>query len=274
MKYIILLFLLLGGCKSNQLPKERLSQFRLNVNYEFQGNELRIAFNNPLHCPVRISIKTQDSGLKSRLEKFNPITLNPLKDSLFTISIDETDKKKLTFSARLGDMSKPIRLDKVDLPFQQNKSYKLIQGYDSEPTHNTDMSRYALDFGLSIGDTICAAMKGYVVGVVKDYKSGGEGKEWKDYGNFITIYDPESGVFTQYVHLKYKGSFVNIGDSINSGQIIGLSGMTGQTNIEHLHFNCLKPADSEDGLISIPIDSIGLYKISELKRNQLIINDN
>jgi len=274
MKYIILILLFLSGCRTAELPKERFSQFRLNINYEFQESELSINLKNPLHSPVRIWVQSEDIGLKSYFDKINPITLSPLKDSLLTINVSDIEIRELHFAARLGDTSKQINIGKVDLPFQRNKSYKLIQGPNSEPTHNTDWSRYALDFGLSIGDTVCAAMDGYVVGVVEDYKSGGAGKEWKNYGNFITIYDPESGVYTQYVHLDYKGSFVNVGDKVVRGQIIGISGMTGQTTVEHLHFNCLKPSHSEDGLISIPIDSIGKYKISELKRYQLITIEN
>ena len=45
-----------------------------------------------------------------------------------------------------------------------------------------------------------------------------------------------------------------------------------RTNIEHLHFNCLKPIDSKDELISIPIDSIGKYKIADLERYDVLRN--
>lgn len=262
----------MGSCKINELPKAQLSQFRLDIDYEFLENGLSLTLKNPLHCPVRIWVKSEDSRLKSHFDKINPITLSPLKDSLFTIGVTVAEITELDFAARLGDTSKQINIGKVDLPFQRNKSYKLNQGPNSEPTHNTDWSRYALDFGLSIGDTICAAMDGYVVGVVEGYKAGGAGKKWKNYGNFITTYNSESGVFNQYVHLDYKGSFVDVGDKVVRGQIIGISGMTGQTTGEHLHFNCLKPVHSEDGLISIPIDSIGKYKFSELKRNQMLTN--
>lgn len=254
----------------NYLPNERLSQFRINVNYKFEENELNLTLKNPLHCPIRIWVNSEDSSLNSELQAINPIILYPLNDSLFTFSATDIDSEKLDFAAKLGDTSKQITASRVDLPFQPGKSYKIIQGPNSEPTHNDDWSRYALDFGLSIGDTVCAATDGYVVGVIEDYNSGGEGLEWKDYGNFITIYDPGSGLFTQYVHLDYKGSLVSVGDKVFSGQIIGISGMTGQTSGEHLHFNCLRPSNSDDGLISFPIDSIGPYKISELKRYQLV----
>lgn len=100
---------------------------------------------------------------------------------------------------------------------------------------------------------------------------GGIGKEWKTFGNFITIYKPNSGLFIQYVHLAENGSLVEIGDEIQSGQSIALSGDTGQRDIEHLHFNCLIPVNTNDGLKSIPIEFIEGYKSEELKKDDLVI---
>lgn len=265
--------LLLVGCNAAKLPKERLSQYELDNSYKFTDDGLEVHLHNTLYCPVRIWVQPEDTLLKSHFDQINPITLPPLRDTIIKVETKEATIKEVAFASRLGDTSKKINTNRVGLPYPKNKEYRLIQGYNSTPTHNTDWSRYALDFSLAIGDTICSATQGYVVGVVEDYKSGDTGREWKNFGNFITIYDPKSGLFTQYAHLKYKGSFVSVGDKVELGQNIGLAGMTGQTNIEHLHFNCFKPVHSEDGLISIPLDSIGDYRISEIKRNDLIKND-
>lgn len=119
---------------------------------------------------------------------------------------------------------------------------------------------------MKTNDTICSATDGFVVGIVDKYRSGGIGKEWKDYGNFITIYDPNSGVFSQYVHLVQNGVFVKMGDKIKRGQNIALAGNTGQSTGEHLHFSCLIPANDENGLESIPIQFIGDIKGIKLKK--------
>jgi len=260
------------ACNSSKVPRERISQYNLVTKFSFRNNELEVYIQNTLRCPVRFWVQPKDLGLKSHFDNLNPIRLNPLQDSLITVEVNNLETEEISFASRLGDTNQLITANRVELPFLRNKEYKLIQGYNSNPTHNTDWSRYALDFGLAIGDTICAATPGYVVGVVEDYKYGGEGREWKNFGNFITIYDISSGLYTQYAHLKYKGSLVNVGDEVEAGQIIGLAGMTGRTNIEHLHFNCLKPVNSQDGLISIPMDSIGRYKASDLKRNVVLRN--
>lgn len=133
-------------------------------------------------------------------------------------------------------------------------SYKIIQGYNGSYSHSEPYHQYALDFNMKIGDTVCAADDGYVVGLIKDYKYSGTSKEWQqnDKSNYITLYHPLSGMFTQYVHLKHNGAFINIGDSVTKGEPIGLSGMTGYTDIAHLHFNVLIP-EKDKKLISYPV---------------------
>ncbi len=155
----------------------------------------------------------------------------------------------LKFNSVVGDLKKEIIKEKFSLPFPKNRSYKIIQGYNGSHSHNTDYSRYAIDFSLKINDTVCSAADGYVVGVIKDYELGGTTEDWIDYSNYITIYHPKSGLFTQYVHLIKNGSFVKVGDTVIKGQPIGLSGMTGYTTVPHLHFNVLKP-DKKEGLVS------------------------
>lgn len=260
------------GCSYRNMPAEKIYQYELNNSYEFNGDELSIELGNTLRCPMRIWVQSNDAKIKAHFNEINPLILEPLKDTLIKVKIKNVEVNEVHFASRFGDINEIVNNRKVDLPFQKNKSYSLIQGNNSSPTHNTDWSRYAFDFGLATGDTICAATPGFVVGVVEDYKYGGSQEKWRDFANLITIYDSNTGLFTQYVHLAYKGSLVAVGDSVITGQNIGIAGMTGYTNIEHLHFNCLKPIHSQDGLISIPIDSIGNYKVSELKRNQMVKN--
>lgn len=271
--FIILIFLILIiGCTFSKIPTEKLSQFefplpKLNV----VNNNLEIYLKNPVRCPLRIWIETQDDKLQSKLSVINPIEIKEFSDTLITVP-NVQFIKYYSYRCRLGSVFKSIKNKKIALPFPNGKKYKVIQGNNSNYTHNTDWSRYAVDFALKINDTICAATSGFIVGVIDEYKYGGKGNEWKPYGNFITIYEPNSGVFTQYVHLTENGSFVKVGDKVKLGEPIGLSGMSGQTDIEHLHFNCLIPTNSDDGLKSIPFEFIGNYKSTTLKKGLLIEN--
>jgi len=269
--YLILtFFILVFGCKSSKIPTEKLSQFEFPLpKLNLVNNNLEIYLKNPVKCPLRIWIETQDDELQGKLSEINPIEIKEYSDTLITVpNVQFT--KSFSWRYRLGSIFKNVKNKKIELPFPKNKQYLVIQGNNSKPTHNKVYSKYAIDFNLKVNDTICSSTNGYVVGVIDKYIYGGEGEKWKPYGNYITIYESDSGIFYQYVHLVQNGSLVKVGDKIESGQPIALSGKTGQTNIEHLHFNCLIPTNNSDGLKSIPIEFIEGYNSVELKKNDLI----
>ncbi len=123
------------------------------------------------------------------------------------------------------------------LPYEINKSHVLVQGYFSRYTHK---NRAALDFKMKRGTKICAARGGVVVRVKEDGNRGGLQKKYRPYGNIITV-QHEDSTRAGYWHLQYNGAFVNVGDTVKQGQVIGLSGKTGYTLFPHLHFLVWKP---------------------------------
>lgn len=263
--FISLLFLI--SCR--HVPDQKLPQWEMKVEYEVENDTLHIEANNPIKCPVRLSAKSSLDSIQQLLQRDFPITLRPGVDTvLFYPTTYERDELKLRFSADLGSPDDSVSLGKLELPFPNNRQYKIIQGYNGSFSHMYDYSRFALDFSLEVGDTVCAAADGYVVGVVEGYKHGGNNRKWRDYANFITIFHPEMNVYTQYVHLKHKGSLVVVGDSVRAGQTIGLSGKTGFTSVEHLHFNVLLPA--EKGMKSTPCEFKEGYMGNELKKGDWV----
>lgn len=118
------------------------------------------------------------------------------------------------------------------LPFEKGNSHCLIQGYFSRLSHR---ERVALDFKMKRGTTICAARDGVVIRVKEDGDRGGLNKKYRPYGNNIVI-QHEDGTWAGYWHLQHNGVLVNVGDTIQKGQVIGLSGKTGYTALPHLHF--------------------------------------
>lgn len=118
------------------------------------------------------------------------------------------------------------------LPYETNKNHLLVQGYFSKYTHK---NRAALDFKMKKGTKICAARGGIVVRVKEDGNQGGWNKKYRPYGNVIVI-QHHDGSRAGYWHLKYNSVFVNTGDTVTQGQVIGLSGRTGYSFFPHLHF--------------------------------------
>ena len=269
-KAIWIALLFLGGCTSVKLPNKEYAQYDYGKSHTYRNDTLSIQISNPLQSPLRVWVFNENDRLQSLLNELNPITLDPKKDTLLVIPGIQDFDGRIRFASRLGDLAKEITPIKIQFPFVENKEYQVLQGNNTNFTHNSDYSRYAIDFDLKTNDTICSATSGYVVGMVETYEFGGKGNEWRPYANFITIYDPDSGIFCQYVHLVKHGSLVALGDRVSMGQPIALSGNTGQSTREHLHFNCLRPVDNNDGLISIPVEFLNGQRGVDLKEGDVV----
>jgi len=177
-------------------------------------------------------------------------------DSTLRFDVSGIDTTLVTGSLRVsftfGDPSRSLNPNPLRWPFPADRDAGIMQAYNGSFSHQTDFSRYALDFELAVGDTISAADDGMVIGVIDGYAVGGGNRNYRDFANYITLFHPHSGLTTQYVHLEPEGSFVAVGDTVRRGQPIGTVGLTGFTTAPHLHFNVLVP-DSSGGMISFPV---------------------
>ncbi|MER5476023.1 M23 family metallopeptidase [Streptomyces sp. NPDC002734] len=84
------------------------------------------------------------------------------------------------------------------------------------------------DFAVPTGTKVFAAHEGTVV------KAGGWGAgDGPAYGNAIVV-KHDNGTYSQYAHLSKIQ--VNVGEKVNTGEQIALSGNTGNSSGPHLHF--------------------------------------
>nr|WP_322624751.1 M23 family metallopeptidase [uncultured Flavobacterium sp.] len=271
MKKLLFIFIssfIFVGCKT--VPKQLLFQAKTGTSYTIKNDTLHLKLDNPLKCPMRYYLTSTDSSFNARLKPYREVIMEPQTDSLIAIVADSTLIKTFVITNGMGDPTrKPLR-NKLHLPFPKGKTYRIIQAYDGAYSHNTPYSKYAIDFSLKVGDTVCAADDGVVVGIISGYKYGGSNKKWEKYANYITLYHPHTGLYTQYVHLKQNGSLVQPGDTVKYGQAIGISGKTGYTDIAHLHFNALVAVP--EGLMSVPVTFYGGIEGATLQRDDEVIN--
>lgn len=158
---------------------------------------------------------------------------------------------------------------KINLPFPKGKEYRILQGYNGDFSHNTLKSKYALDFEMNVGDTICAVAEGVVVEMVEGYQFGGKQEKWKGFDNFIWIYHPKMNLISSYAHLRKDGSLVNIGEKVLANQPIAISGNTGFSTEPHLHFHMLKLSENYN-YESIPYDFVEGYVGDGIKKGDLL----
>lgn len=158
---------------------------------------------------------------------------------------------RYSFSWSRGDYR--IRHDDdyvYSLPFQPGLDVLVTQGYNGSYSHTGD-ARYAVDFELPEGTPLFAAREGRVVGVREDSTVGGPDPAYMDEANYIVIRHPD-GTFGEYLHLQPQGAEVEVGQSVERGQLIGYSGDTGFSGGPHLHFMVAGAAEAA-GRRSFPV---------------------
>ena len=148
------------------------------------------------------------------------------------------------------------------LPYASGRSYRVLQGYRSRFSH-TGLEAFAVDFDMPEGTAVHAARPGVVARVEESHSIGC----WEDgcgrYANFIVVLH-DDGTTGEYYHLQQDGALVEVGERVERGQKIGLSGNTGHTTMPHLHFAVYRATEwgntqsipvrflSADGLVKRP----------------------
>jgi len=129
------------------------------------------------------------------------------------------------------------------LPFEKGRTYRVSQSYNGRLSHH-GLDRYAVDFAMPEGTTVCAVRDGVVVDLKESSNTGGPDKKHKDQSNYVSILHAD-GAFGEYHHLKIDGVLVEIGEWVAAGQPIALSGNTGYSTFPHLHFGVYSALDAE-----------------------------
>lgn len=266
----LILLLLFVGCKSPRIQEEKPESYRpVEISTETLNDTLRLSLTNKIMSPVQIRVKSSDSIFSKKSDVLS-FVLKAKQDTLLQIALGGKETPELNFQAGLGDPKKKIIYKDVGLPIPKNKAVRIIQGHKGAYSHHSEESKFAIDFDLKVGDTVFAAFEGYVIQATEGNKSGGKDLKWLEFANKIVVYNPDAGLFFLYSHLDTNGALVEQGNWVRQGEPIGLSGMTGYTDIPHLHFNVLVPHSVETRLISMPVDFVEGYRGKDLQRNNFI----
>jgi len=132
------------------------------------------------------------------------------------------------------------------LPFTPGEWYPLTQSYClSEGGHR---SQLAYDFGMPIGRDVLAARAGVVKDLREDSPDDGRGHGEHNY----VFVEHADGTVAFYAHLMRDGVLVEVGDRVEAGQVIALSGNSGMTGSPHLHFGVYRWWPPQEGL-DVPV---------------------
>jgi hypothetical protein len=129
-------------------------------------------------------------------------------------------------------------LDGVRLPFEGGP-FRIVQGPSCPEYSHTNVPE-AIDFVMPEGTHLVAVQSGEVTFV------GSNG----NYGNQVRV-THANGLTSWYSHIQDGGFRVAVGDRVNQGQTVALSGNTGLSTGPHLHFEI-----RSDRWTLVPIDSL------------------
>ncbi len=136
------------------------------------------------------------------------------------------------------------------LPYHSGKAYRVSQA-DDGPFSHSGPERHAVDWEMSEGTPVLAARAGIVVDTKDDSDTGGPDRSFEDAANYILIQHAD-GTIGNYAHLLKHGVKVSVGQRIETGTVIGVSGNTGFSSGPHLHFSVFRTRDGRQRE-SIPI---------------------
>ncbi len=114
---------------------------------------------------------------------------------------------------------------------------------------------HAIDFDAPEGTPIYAAADGIVTAVKDDSSIGGVEQQFENEGNFIEILHDHDEI-SEYEHLRFCSSVVEVGDRVARGAKIAEVGNTGWSECPHLHFMVFPKGEE--------------YKTMKIQFNQII----
>jgi murein DD-endopeptidase MepM/ murein hydrolase activator NlpD len=147
-------------------------------------------------------------------------------------------------------------------PYASGKHYGVLQGYGSSFSH-TGNEYYSVDFNMARGTPVHAARDGIVMDLTEHHGEGCWEKRCKRTANFVKILH-DDGSTGEYYHLLRDGVLVSLGERVERGQKIALSGNSGHSTMPHLHFGVYEAIewgrtksipvrfDSEAGVVETP----------------------
>ncbi|MEL7832638.1 M23 family metallopeptidase [Fodinibius sp. Rm-B-1B1-1] len=240
MRKIILpiLFILLGA-----LYKSTTAQ-AVFIWDDISETEFTLWARNHLPCPVYL--KAKPDSLNQTFEHFLP---KGSQHQLVQLPLDSLTspaefKKQIQYNLTLGNPNAVHDSSyRYMLPYPQGQTHLLIQGNNSSFTHHLPHSKYAFDFDMPPNSLVCAARGGIVGFVSVNNKKGGDNEDFIQQANKILICH-DDGTVAVYAHLQHRGTFVNVGEHVYAGQVIGLSGNTGYSTTPHLHFVVLSGSNA------------------------------
>ena len=230
----------LGNSQSKQMVK---------VTERREGNMIRFLVENLESADVTATFDLGLVNLRGSTAFPFTTTLEP-HQTIEAFSLSPIDEARewhfsLTNAYTLGS-SRAVHDDRCvyALPYAAGQAFLVSQADEGSFSH-TGPERHAVDWQMPEGTPVLAARAGVVVGTKDDSSAGGPDRVFENSANYIMIQHSD-GTIGNYAHLLKHGVKVKVGQTVNTGDVIGLSGNTGFSSGPHLHFSVFKTRNGRE----------------------------
>lgn len=241
MRVIVLLLVLLplGGCMSVMRSNSRCA-WRVCVSYTDgpMGRDYVAINDEPVPVTIGMAFGTVENLRLPAGRRVDLVVPPRSRIDVAHLPIVDRDRPvgvSLTIEIDLGASDNAVDGDFLyAVPFGGDEPRELVQGFDGPETHLASM-RYSLDFAMPVGTPVLAAREGTVLLVQDGFTEGGTDPRLLERANLVVVAHGD-GSMASYGHLA-KGVRVRVGDHVDEGTLLGLSGATGFAGQPHLHFH-------------------------------------
>lgn len=250
---------LLVGCVMLLLPQIALSDWCSKdvvcVDTIQQGNTVEISVRTLKSYDITLTLNMSFSNMQADVEFPYTATFSGLQTThVATLSVINPKSawrwKGESFHWVKGTLGDHDDSYLYSLPYASGNAHKVIQGYNGTFSHY-DERAYCTDWAMPEGTPVHAAREGIVTATEDSNTMGGPDQSYADYGNYVTIRHND-GTTAEYWHFQPGGVRVSVGQHVEAGELIALSGNTGWSDSPHLHF-CVYHALDGYTRESIPI---------------------
>jgi hypothetical protein len=160
--------------------------------------------------------------------------------------------RQLRMHARFGDPTARPEPYAYRLPYRAGKTFTVLQGFHGAFSHRGS-NEYAVDFDCPVATPVLAARPGIVVAANAAAQGSGTSAEFMEYRrtNFVLVLH-DDGTLGEYMHLAPSGVRVSVGQRVERGDELALSGNTGYSSTPHLHFQVMTAATDGVSALSFP----------------------
>jgi len=193
-----------------------------------------------------------DTTLLPAADKPNGVGASVVLTTFHIHDMHRAFHRQLEMHARFGDPSARAEPYAYRLPYRAGSTFSVLQGFHGTFSHRGS-NEYAVDFDCPVATPVLAARPGIVVASNAAAQGSGTTPDFLEYRrtNFVLVLH-DDGTLGEYMHLAPSGVKVSVGQRVERGDELALSGNTGFSSTPHLHFQVMTAASDGISAQSFP----------------------